>query len=199
MDAAEQPLEEYQTLISIEDGTATTDALIASGAPLPSPGVQSSALTLADSPLERGWGTAVMEEMIGFSSATLHSMLSDAGGAADARARVMHAQKRLGEFAGVAEVLVAAPPASSVTITALKPVRATAERMRSPVPFAPSAYTHTCPRSDTAPSLCLNAAGGVVLCMCSWRWTGARRTRFSPGLNAGFVLLELACSCTYDT
>jgi hypothetical protein len=35
MDAAEQPLEEYQTLISIEDGTATTDALIASGAPLP--------------------------------------------------------------------------------------------------------------------------------------------------------------------
>lgn len=36
MDAAEQPLEEYHTLISIEDGTATTDALIASGAPLPS-------------------------------------------------------------------------------------------------------------------------------------------------------------------
>jgi hypothetical protein len=86
-----------------------------------------------------------MEEMIGFSSATLQTMLSDAGDATDARARVMHAQKRLGEFAGVAEVLVA-PPASSVTITALKPVRATAERMRtSAVPFAPNAHTHTPP------------------------------------------------------
>lgn len=92
-----------------------------------------------------------MEEMIGFSSATLQTMLSDAAAAADARARVMHAQKRLGEFAGVAEVLVA-PPASSVTITALKPVRATAERMRtSPVPFAPRAYMHTCPAAVLLP------------------------------------------------
>jgi hypothetical protein len=33
MDAEEQPLAEYHTRISIEDGTATIEALIASGAP----------------------------------------------------------------------------------------------------------------------------------------------------------------------